>query len=90
MDISNACNTVRLWEEFFSKSSTIEVPTGDLGAAVKEIKRYLEYEKADGKPIRELEIADHLLLTREGVRWVMAFVLSAESMEASRRRKTLN
>jgi hypothetical protein len=48
----------------------------------------LEREKAEGKPIRELEIAEHLLMTREGIRWVMPFVLSAELMEKSRRRKT--
>ena len=26
----------------------------------------MEREKAEGKPIRELEIAEHLLMTREG------------------------
>lgn len=48
----------------------------------------MEREKAEGKPIRELEIAEHRLMTREGIRWVMPFVLSAGSMEKSRRRKT--
>jgi len=47
-------------------------------------------EKADGKPIHELEIAENLLTTCKGIRWVMPFELSAESMEASKRRKAMS
>ena len=59
---------------------------GCLPGAVQEVKRYLEKENGDGQSITELEIAEHLLMTREGVRWVMPFVMSAESLEESHRR----
>ena len=86
MEIVEACQTVHVWAELFAPGATGRSVPGNLLIAVATVKRYLENAKADGKPIRELEIAEHLLTTREGVRWVMPFVLSAESIEASKRR----
>jgi hypothetical protein len=90
MDIVEACKTVRVWSELFAPGASGRSVPGNLLTAVATVKHYLENAKADGKPIRELEIAEHLLMTREGVRWVMPFVLSAESMEAARRRKAIS
>jgi hypothetical protein len=86
MTIDDACKTVHRWNDLLEPGATGRSVPGGLPEAVAEIKCYLEREKADGKPIRELEIAEHLLMTREGIRWVMPFVLSAESMEKTRRR----
>jgi hypothetical protein len=86
MTIDDACKTVRAWAELFSNGQSRSTPAG-LPEAVAIIKGYLERDRADRNPIRELEIAEHLLATREGIRWVMPFVLSAESMEAAKRRK---
>ena len=88
MTIDEACRTVHAWHELLSMDESRSTPAS-LPEAVAVIKAYLEREKADGKPIRELEIAEVLLMTREGVRWVMPFVLSAESMEKTKRRKAL-
>ncbi len=87
MDISDACKTVHRWNDLLEPGSRGGSVPGGLPEAVAIIKAYLEREKADGKPIQELVVADHLLMTRQGIRWVMPFVLSAESMEASKRRK---
>ena len=87
MDIAEACKTVRAWEQRFATGATGSVYPGHLANAVPELKRYLEGARGDGKPIRELEIAEHLLMTRECMRWVMPYVLSAESMEATRHRR---
>lgn len=85
MTVDDACKTVRAWHKLFSISESRSAPAS-LPQAVAVIKAYLEREKADGKPIRELEIAEALLMTREGTRHVMPFVLSAESIEAAKRR----
>lgn len=87
MDIAEACRIVHQWFAFLEPGGSLRDRPGDLAGAVAQIKRYLEREKADGKPIRELEIPDHLLATMEGVRRVLPFVLSAESMENAKRRK---
>ena len=89
MDIDDACKTVHRWAELLSPSSRAGSIPGGLPEAVAVIKAYLEREKADGKPIKELEIADDLPKTREGIRWVMPFALSAESMENAKLRKAL-
>ena len=83
MDILDACQTVRAWAEVFSSVQTHSTPS-NRPQAVAVVKAYLEREKADGKAICELEIGEHLLMTREGMRWVLPFVLSAESMETSK------
>ena len=87
MDIQHACKTVHQWQELFEPNAASSGVPASLPEAVAAIKAYLEREKADGKSIKELVIADALLTTREGVRWVMPFVLSAESMEAAKLRK---
>jgi hypothetical protein len=86
VEIAVACKTIRAWNDFFlMKSASAAAPDG-LPEAVFEVKRYLENTRADGKPIRELDVATDLLYTPEAIRWVMPFVFSAESLEASRRR----
>lgn len=87
MDIATACKTVHEWADIYSPDGKQRPTPPSLIEAVSLIKAYLEREKADGKPIKELEIAPNLLCTREGVRWVMPFAMSAESMEATKRRK---
>lgn len=87
MEITEACRTVHQWQELFAPGATATTTPASLPKAIATLKSYLEREKADGKSIHELLIADHLLMTREGVQWVMPFVLSAESMEAAKRRK---
>ena len=87
MNIEDACKTVHRWRELMEPGSSGRSVPGGLSEAVAQIKLYLEREKADGKPIEELQIAEEVLTTRQGIRWVMPFVLSAESMEASKRRK---
>lgn len=89
MNIAEACKTVRLWLELFLTKATSQKHPGELVEFVAVVKAYLEREKVDGKPIRELEISEHLLAPREGVRWVMPFALSAESIETSKCLKAL-
>ncbi len=83
--IQEACRLIRLWDEFFREGHDPAASPEGLVNAVAIVKRYLESDRADGKPIHELRVAEHLLTTREGVRWVMPFVLAAESKEASKR-----
>ncbi len=87
MDIATACKTVHDWADVFYPDGKPHSTPASLVDAVAVIKAYLEREKADGKPITELEIVQHMLMTREGIRWVMPFAISAESMEAKKRRK---
>lgn len=90
IEIQAACKLIRQWNDSFVDQKSLDLPSAGLVEAVSDLKRYLELKKGDGKPIRELEIAEHLLVTREGVRWVMPFVISAESMESHQRRKELS
>ncbi len=85
MEIGEACKIVCQWNNLFTTGKTGPVQPGKLVRAVAELKRYLE-ERQDGMPIPELALADHLLLTPEGVRQVMQFVARAESIEYSVRR----
>ena len=87
IEIQAACKLIRKWKDAFVALESPDLPATDLVEAVADLKRYLEQKKGDGKPIRELEVAEHLLTTREGVRWVMPFVIIAESTEAHQRRK---
>lgn len=84
MDIGEACAIVCRWDNLFSTGRTAPVQPRQLALAVAELKRYLE-ERQDGMPIPELALADHLLLTPEGVRGVMQFVARAEAIEYAAR-----
>ena len=85
IEIQAACKLIRQWNDAFVALESPDLPATGLVEAVADLKRYLELKEGDGKPIRELEVAEHLLVTREGVRWVMPFVISAESTEAHQR-----
>jgi hypothetical protein len=84
--IDAACDLLRRCNESCLARGPFRCGVDALSAAATTLKSYLEAARSDGKPILELDIASHLLATPEGMRWVMPFVLSAESMEASRRR----
>jgi len=58
--------------------------------AVRSVKHHLEHDRDDGHTIQELEIGDHLLLTRTGVRHVMPFVLAVAAMVARKRTTQLS
>ena len=85
MDIGEACKIVCQWDNLFVTGKTGPVRPGQLVLAVAELRRYLE-EQQEGVPIPELALADHVLLTPEGVRRVMQFVARAESLEYAARR----
>lgn len=86
MDIAEACKTIRQANEFFISQGSITFDAMPLPKAVVVLRAYLENTRADGKCIQELLVADASLLTHTGIRSVMPFVLSAESLEASKRR----
>ena len=88
-DALQACKLIRGWNDALVTGAVPPTPRSALAEAVIGVKRYLEREKADGKPIRQLEIAEQALATAEGVRSVMPFVFSAEAMEAAKRRKAM-
>lgn len=83
MDIRTACRTVCQWRDLLSLAPTAQPSPASLSEAVAVIKAYLEHARE--QQIRELEISDEMLMTRQGVRWVMPFALSAESIEAGKR-----
>lgn len=87
MDILQACATLRHCNECFVMRRPPTLGEADASDAVLTLKRFLERMKADGKPIRELEIAPPLLYTPAGMQWVLPFVLDAEAMLAHERRK---
>ena len=82
MDIVDACNTIRHCNSAFIAGLPITVSDAELGEAVGAVKRFLELARTDGKLIHELEIADHLLGTPSGIRWVMPFVTRAQEILA--------
>ncbi len=86
MDIDQACKTIRRANDAF----VYETPLGDLvldvPEAVETLKAWLEDVRGDGKRIDELAISPPLLLTPGGIRWVMVFVASAETIALHRRR----
>lgn len=90
MDIATACSAIRQCNDAFvmQRNPTIDAKAAALSVAT--LKQFLERVRADGKPIRELDIAEVLLWTPEGMRWVMPFVTSAEGMLAYERRKQPN
>jgi len=85
MDIGEACKIICQWDNLFVTGKTAPVQPNQLVRAVAELKRYLE-ARQDGAPMPELALADHLLLTPEGVRRVMPFVARAETIEYAARR----
>ncbi len=87
MDITTACRALRQCNDAFvmHKKPTVDAKAAALSVAT--LKEYLERTRADGKPIRELDVTEDLLWTPEGIRWVMPFVFSAEGMLANERRK---
>jgi hypothetical protein len=84
LDISSACKTVRAWGDLLRRDAEGRREPESLSSAVGEIRRYLELAVADGRPLVELAVGEHLLSTPEGIRWVMPFVLSAEGIEAGK------
>lgn len=87
MDIVTACSAIRQCNDSFVMSRKPTVDAKAAALSVQTLKQYLERARADGKPIRELEIEEGLLWTAQGMRWVMPFVTSAEAMLAHERRK---
>jgi hypothetical protein len=87
MEILEACKTLRHCNERFCMLQEPAVGSLEASMAVQALKSFLETVRADGKPIQELDIAEALLFTPEGMRWVMPFVISAEGMLAYQRRK---
>ncbi len=85
MDIGDACKIICQWDNLFTTGKTAPVQPNQLMLAVATLKRYLE-ERQEGVPIPELAIADHVLLTPDGVRRVMQFVARAESIDYAARR----
>ena len=90
MDIEEACNCIRQWNDFFTGSNALTYSSIDLIRALRTVKHHLERGLDDGNTIHELEIGDHLLLTRAGVRHVMPFVLAVEAMAARERTTQLS
>ncbi|MFL6698689.1 MAG: hypothetical protein ACJ8GJ_16105 [Vitreoscilla sp.] len=88
-DALRACKLIRGWNDALVTGAAPPTAPSALAEAVVGVKRYLEREKADGKPIRQLEIAEQALATPDGLRSVMPFVFSAEAMEAAKRRKAM-
>jgi hypothetical protein len=85
VNISDACQTIRAWNDVFNPTATQRTVPGDLQDGVLELKRFLEDAKGDGEPIAELQIAEHLLATRSALKWVMPYVVTAEAMQGSGR-----
>jgi len=87
MDIQLACQTLRHCNECFVTGAPPRWSGADAFAAAQAVKRFLERAKADGRPIRELDIAEPLLYTRQGLQRVMPYVFSVEAMLAHERRR---
>ena len=86
MEILEACKMLRQCNERFCMRQEPAIGSHEASMAVQALKSFLERARADGKPIQELDIAESLLFTPEGLRWVMPFVISAEGMLAYKRR----
>ena len=86
MEIVEACKALRQCNERFCMKQEPTIDSLDASMAVQALKFFLERVRADGKPIQELDIAEALLFTPEGLRWVMPIVISAEGMLAYQRR----
>ena len=85
MNIADACKIVRRCNESI-QSHSASVECEGVPLAVATLKTYLETTRADGKSVDELLISESVLLTPQGMRWVMSFVTAAEAMEANKMR----
>lgn len=90
MDIVEACRMIRQCHEAFRAVREPPDRAATVAKAVQVLKTYLQMVRADGKRIHELEFAEHLVFTPEGMRWVEPFLLSAEAIVAFDLRKQLS
>ena len=77
---------MRQWHEMLAGGRAATSNCADLAAAVLTLKCYLEDARPRAGAVREFEIPPRLLSTRDAIRQLMPFVLSTETIEASRRR----
>ena len=87
MDIDQACKIIRRTNDSFLTEGTPGDASQDVPEAVATIRNWLEGVRGDGKCIEELVISPSLLLTPAGIRWVMNYVTSAETLAAQARRR---
>ena len=87
MDIAKACRTLRQCNDSYVLGSAMPGTCSEVAEAVRVLNAFLERARGDGKPIRELGLADALLCTPDGMRLVMPFVFSAESIAAVSKRR---
>jgi hypothetical protein len=90
MNISTACRTIRAWSDLLDPDTTRRGVPGGLPEAVAALRLYLEAERGDGQPIAELVLPQGFLVNRESLLKVMAFVMQAEAIVASRAPKRVN
>ena len=90
MNISAACKTIRAWSDLLEPDTTRCAVPGGLPEAMAALKSYLETERGDGHSIAELAPTDGLLVSRESLLEVMAFVIQAEAIVASRIPRRVN
>jgi len=79
VDIGYACKTIRAWNDLLTPGVPSRAVPGGLPEAVAELKRYLEVNQGDGRPISDLDIPEQFLASPEALRRVMPFVVTAES-----------
>lgn len=87
MDITQACKTIRHCNDRYCSRLTPTVDNADALEAVLTLQRYLQQVRGDGKTIHELQLEERFLCSPQGMRSVMPFLLSAESLLATERRK---
>jgi hypothetical protein len=68
MNISTACKTIRAWSDLLDPEATTRrgVP-GGLPEAVAELRRYLESDGGDGKPLVELVLPQGVVVNRQSL-----------------------
>ena len=79
MDIQEACRTLRVCNEAFAERRQPYVRSAVAAKAVQVLKSHLQAVRADGRRIRELELAERVMFTPEGITGVMAYVLLAQT-----------
>ncbi len=87
MDIFKACQAIRQCNDSFVLGLPMGGSYSEVVEAVWVLKAFLERVRGDGRPIRELALTDYLLCTPEGMKQVMPFVFSAESIAAISKRR---
>ncbi|MEP6505001.1 MAG: hypothetical protein ABJD97_16790 [Betaproteobacteria bacterium] len=87
MNLVNACQALRQCNDSFVFGTPMDGSHHEVVEAVRVVKTYLEDVRCDGKSIRELCLTDHSLCTPEGMKQVMPYVFSAESLAAISRRR---